>query len=134
MKKLAMILSLLSVSSLSFAASKALEVNCKAAVNGPMTGGATVTGSLLLSKHPTYPAPAKQAEGDLLVKVGGSTRSMVLNEKLSFLGQYDSIKGSSYAHVASKPNGNVALYIDFTNRDGSRVEYKGQTYLMNCVK
>lgn len=129
----AILVSLLSVSSLAFSAVTKQEVNCSTPA-GMSGNAAVVKGTLNLSQHPTYPAPAKKAEGELKVLIGGgSGRTTILNKNIQFMGQYDNVRGHKYATIGSKPDGKVTVYIDLNTKDGSYIEYKDKTYLMNCA-
>lgn len=132
MKALTLIATLM-LTSAAFASQTKVELDCKSPA-GFAGNSANVTGTLILSKHPTYATPAKQVDGTLTVKIGGSTKDLVLNKKLKVLGQYDNVSGIEYAHVGSLPDGNVTIYINLTDKDTSYVEYKGQQYLMNCAE
>lgn len=128
MKKTILAFSMLLLSPPAFAAESVTKIDVRCTPPDRLAGGsAYVRGTLTLSTHPTYPAPAKKAEGVLLVDINGSSRNVKV------MGQYDQINGLEYAHVGSLPDGKLSIFLDLNHKDRSYVEFQGQAYLMNCV-
>lgn len=128
MNKMIMFFGLLSLSSMAFAASTQV-VDCKSEIRA---GGALVTinGKLSLTKHPTYPAPAKLAFGNLAIKIANG-RGVILKSTEVVNGQYDDVNDTEYATLGSAK---VMVYINLSEKDQSYVEYKGKSYPTNCAK
>jgi predicted secreted protein len=116
--------------------SKEDSLNVKCAPPAGLAGNAaTVSGTMNLQNNPNYPGTAaKIAKGMLDIFIGGSTRQPILQLKKEFIGQYDNVGGSEYMTVGDPLNPEIVVYVNFSEKDKSYVEYKGTMYNMNCAR
>ncbi|HCC29940.1 MAG TPA: hypothetical protein DEQ03_07795, partial [Marinilabiliales bacterium] len=78
---------------------------------------------------------AKQAEGELMVIISDAMDGIILNQTAQFVGQYENIDGKASATVDTTINGvDVVAKINFSDKNLSRLEYKGRSHRMNCAK
>lgn len=118
--------------------SKKLEVRCEQLGGGFAGPSATLTGNLKLTQHPLYPAPAKKAQGKLVIQVLGSTQKPYLKPiKVSLEGQYDQVGDQEYVLLGGeikKTHEDVTVYIDLKQKDISYVEIGSEHFATNCVE
>ena len=135
MKNLITAICLIAVSSLTWAAEiETLEIKCVAPTN--FAGqSAKVNGVLTLKKRTDLPAYAREAIGNLSIKIGGSSASPIYdNDSVSLVGQYEKVGEIEYVVLESRPAKDIIVSVFFTEQIGSYVDYEGAQYPMSCTK
>lgn len=137
MKKTILALTLLLSASITLAGTQSLKISCK--TNTESRAGAenvTLTGTLSLSKHPTYPAPAKIAKGELELTLKKSIGNSVRKSKLKVTGQYDTNAYGEAVNLGVIDNEEISsIYINFAKEDNlSNIEIEGRAIPFICTK
>lgn len=137
MKKTILALTLMSLSSAIFAETQSLKISCKTNTESrPGAENVTLTGTLSLSKHPTYPAPAKIAKGELELTLKKSIRNGVRKSTLKVQGQYDKNAYGEAVNLGVIGNEEIgSIYINFAKDDNlSNIEVAGRAISFTCTK
>jgi len=135
MKNLIIAICLIAVSSLTWAASiETLEIKCVTPANFA-GNSANVSGILELKKRTDLPAYAREATGNLDIRIGGSSANPIYdNDHVALVGQYEKVGGIEYVVLESRPTKNMIVSIFFTDQIESYVDYEGAQYPMSCTK